>query len=368
MSKFWKITAMTLAAGATLAFAGCSGCSSCNKNNRNLTVTASNWYTGTSYKGIQPSFIKGDNKEFTPEVIEYSVTHSKATAINNTYSAEYKDGNYRTEFYATEYNRKSQPVYSEDKTETVYCYTAEFKFSVQYKLKSTNETTEWFNDSIKNISYFRAAGKNLQPVYSKQEIVSASPATLQASTIEQTYSKVNIVYENYYSYDCSSVTTFTTENGVDQGGKIYSLAGVKNSLFDNSSLYIAVRSMKLSTSMSAQFDLYSAADGGVYTRVASGQDIPIGAEEHKNISNEMQKNGLFTPTDGVSVVPSVAVNINYAGGSLYGTTQTIWYAAVEKPDNNTARATMLKMSIPLSYSLGSLEFSLKSISSTLWNK
>lgn len=368
MKKFLKISAMIAAAGATLAFAGCSGCSGCNKSNRNLTVTNSNWYTGTSYKGIQPSFIIGENEDFTPEVIEYDVAFVEATAPNGTYSAAYKDGSYKTEFYATNYSWNDNPVYPEEKTEILYCYKNELKISVQYKLKS-GEATEWFSDSVTNISYFRAAGKNLQPVYSRQEIVSASPANIQAASLDKTYKKVNQVYDNYYNYGCTEVTTFTQENGGEKvKGEPYSFNQVKNSLFDNSSLYIAIRSMKLTSSSSARFDLYSAAEGGVSTYTVSGQDTSMNEEELKKITAEMTDKHLFSPSEGVSTVPAVAVNVNYAGGSLYGTTQTVWYASVEKPDNNAARATMLKMTIPLPYNLGALNYTLKTINSTLWNK
>ncbi|MDE6441162.1 MAG: hypothetical protein K2L12_00225 [Clostridia bacterium] len=369
MKKFWKITAFVTAACATVAFAGCSGCSSCNKNNKNLTVTNSNWYAGTSYKGIQPSFIVGENSDYTPEVIEYKVEHVDATAVNGTYSAEYKDGKYKTEFYAMKYDWNNNPVYPQNKTETLYCYKTEFSISVQFKLKRTGETTELFNDSMTSVSYFRAAGKNLQPVYSRQEIVSASPANYQVSSLDQTYKKVNVNYDNYYSYDCGEVTTVTQENGGEKvTGKPYSFNQVKNSLFDNSSLYIAIRSMKLTTSTSARFDLYSAAQGGVSSYTVSGQDTSMNEIELKGISDEMAKNGLFTPAEGVNTVPAIAVNVNYAGGSLYGTTQTIWYAAVQNDNNNTARATMLKMTIPLSYNLGALNFTLKTIENTLWHK
>ena len=81
----------------------------------------------------------------------------------------------------------------------------------------------------------------------------------------------------------------------------------------------------------------------------------------------MQSNKLFAPENADSRIPSVAVNVNYIGGTLYGTTQTIWYAAINA-DNNTARTTMLKLSVPLSYSLGTLNFTLNNITSTLWNE
>ena len=77
MKRFFKIVTAALAIGvaATLAgcggFASCSSCSSCNSNSKNTALTNSNWFTGTGYKGIQPSFIDGEK-----EIISYAVTYN----------------------------------------------------------------------------------------------------------------------------------------------------------------------------------------------------------------------------------------------------------------------------------------------------
>ena len=67
------------------------------------------------------------------------------------------------------------------------------------------------------------------------------------------------------------------------------------------------------------------------------------------------------------LVEASAANISFAGGDLHGTSQTVWYASVKDSDNNIPRATMLKLSVPISYSLGTLDYTLNSIESTLWN-
>lgn len=373
MKKFLKLSVAAVAAGTAAVLAGCGGCTSCagcagcSGDVKNLTVTGSNWYTGTSYKGIQPSFIEGHEK-FSPEILEYDVSFIAPTAGNTTYSVDYKDGSYKTEFYATAYDWNANPVYPSENTETVYCFKAVFKIKVQYTFKLTGETSEWFDDSVTTVSYFRAAGKNLAPVYSRQEICSTSPANYQAASVSDTYSKVNVNYDNYYDYECSEVTTFTKKDGGDRvKGEPYSFNKLKLSIFDNSSLYIAVRSMKLSPSMSANINLYSAAAGGVSSYSVAGQTTSMNDEELKTVTQVMTEGGLFAPENDDSRIPAVAMNVNYTGGNLYGTTQTIWYASVEKPDNNASRAVMLKMTIPLSYSLGTLNYTLKEVTSTLWN-
>lgn len=376
MKKFFKISAIIISAGVAATLAGCSGCAGCSGAPKNTALTVSNWYTGTSYKGIQPSFIT-DNPEYADyaEKIVYDVNFDKTNAVNSTYSAEYTNGSFSTEFHAVYYDwSKSTDSYKSDEKELVYYYKAVFNVSVQYKIKAGGAQSEVFNDSVVNESYFRAAGKNLQPVYSKQVIKSTSPANYQATSLDNAYIKVDAEYENFYSPDCGEVTTIAKE-GDKQETNSRGL-DTNNSIFDNSSLYIAVRSMKLSESLSQSISLYSAAAGGISTYSISGTDAGLEAKERKAVSAELAAKSLYSPvtkdSDGNDIedkgIDTVAVNVNYTGGSLQGTTQTIWFAAIQNSDNNTARATMLKLSIPLSYNLGTLNFTLKEVQSTLWNK
>lgn len=377
MKKFLKISAAVLAAGTALTVAGCGGCAGCSGNARSYTPTNSNWYTGTSYKGIQPSFIiSADHPEYTPEIIEYEVKHVGADG-NRSYSAEYTDGRFETEFFAQSYSWADNYAYPAERTEILYCYKTSLEIKVQFTLKKTGEKTEAFTDSVTSVAYFRAAGKNLQPVYSMQKILSRSPADLKADKLEDTYQAVNVIYESFYSYDCSEVTTLTIENpseGYDRDGqpskKHTGLDKLKYSLFDNSSLYIAVRSMKLSTGLSQSFSLFSPAAGGASEYAASGADISLGEAELNAFTAELEKNKLFTPdpekeNDKLS---TVAIRLNYIGGSLTGTTQTAWFAAITDADKNIGRATMLKLNVPLSFGLGALEYNLKSIKSKIWNE
>ena len=76
---------------------GCAGCSSCGGETNVSALTRSNWFTGTSYNGIQPSFIK-DNDKFSPEKIKYDVTYDKENANNANISLDYQKGSFTTEF------------------------------------------------------------------------------------------------------------------------------------------------------------------------------------------------------------------------------------------------------------------------------
>ena len=134
--------------------------------------------------------------------------------------------------------------------------------------------------------------------------------------------------------------------------------------------------MKLNESFTQGVDIFSAMSGGFSTINVSGSNSQLGGDEHKAISAALADKGLYSPVttdaEGNAVedkgVPAVAVTLNYAGGgSTNGAAQTVWYAAIENANNNTARTTMLKLSVPVSYGLGTLNYTLKEVKSTIWN-
>lgn len=387
MKKLHAFAAAALAAGMTVTLAGCgfTGCNSCSGKSKNLTATSSNWFVD-GYSGIQPYFIAYDGDGATPyagnkEILHYGV--SFAPGKNSSYSVDYTDGSFKTEFYATHYNWNAESLpeaYRTDANEVVYYYKTEFSVSVKYKLNSSGAESEPFADRIVNECFFRAAGKNLQPVYSKQVIISHSPANLQAGSLNATYKYVNTVYENFYNFNCTEVLSNGTDcsekpEGVTSARTYRKLNKVKNSLFDNSSLYIAVRSMGLTSKYSQTVSLFSAAGGGVAAYSINGSDTPLGGEEKTAISDLMAAEKLYEPVppdaDGNAVddagISTIAAEISYADGKLRGTTQKVWYAAINE-GRNIGRSTMVKLSVPLSYSLGTLNFTLKEIEQTIWDK
>lgn len=373
MKNFAKVAALVLAAGMSATIAGCAGCASCmgcNSNAKTNTLTNSNWFTGTSYKGVQPSFIYDENKNYTKEIISYDVTYNNTNAINASYTLEYDKGAFSTEFYAFEYDWNTNKIenYKTDEKEILYAYKTRLAIKVRYALKGGDKAqSQWFDDSVTTECYFRPAGKSLQPVYSKQEIASTSPANFQTNVLENAYSRVEENYENFYDFNCTEVTS--VKNGNFTEPQIYkNLNKLKSTLFDNSSLYIALRSMRLSANFSQPISLFSAAAGGVSSYTVTGTDRALSDEERASFTAILKGKGLYVPAaEDDKGVNAAAANVNFAGGDLAGTTQTIWYASVDDPDYNVPRATMLKISIPLSFSLGTLNITLKEITSTIWN-
>ena len=388
MNNKVKILVASLAVGMAATLTGCGGCfgcAGCGGNSKSHTLTRSNWFTGTSYGGIQPSFIEG-HEHFSKEEITYTVSYDGTNAVNSNYSVNYKDGEFKTEFYAKEYDWKSSAIpegYAPEKAgkEIVYYYRTELTISVQYTLKVGDKAqSKWFDDHVITESCFRAAGKSLQPVYSKQSIVSTSPASYQPTKLEDTYKEINVEYENFYDYNCTRVLSKTTDytkddptldrigDGVVQSKEYGKLHKLDYTLFDNSSLYIAVRSMKLSTNLSEPVNLFSAAAGNIDGYSIVGSEAALTLQEISDYTAALSQKGLYVSSgEDDNGVAATAVTISYAGGNLRGTSQTVWYASILNNDNNISRATMLKLSVPISFSLGTLNYSLKEVNSTLWN-
>lgn len=380
MKKQVKLITASLAVGMAAVISGCGGClgcnscAGCNGETAANTITRSNWYTGTSYSGIQPSFIEGHDN-FSAEKITYDVTFDKS-GTNNYYEVDYKDGIFKTEFYATYYDWADDVIpvgYApkDPKKEVVYCYKMEFTATVKYTMKVGDKaTSDWIAtpDKVVTESYFRAAGKNLQPVYSKRYIKSNSPANLQPASLKDAYKEIEVTYENFYNYSCNKVLTKTTENGTTDKAE----HKVGKNVFDNSSLYIVARSMKLSSSLSQGVALFSAAAGGVDNYAIVGSDKGLTAKERANYTAALTAKGLYKSTAAEGEkdegVAATAVTVSFNGGDLHGTSQTVWYAAITNADHNISRTTMLKLSVPVSFSLGTLNYSLKEVESTLWNE
>lgn len=98
-----------------------------------------------------------------------------------------------------------------------------------------------------------------------------------------------------------------------------------------------------------------------------GGELALGEHERPIIESELKENKLFVPEkDGENEKPleTVAIGVQY-DGELSGVSQIYWFTKITNPINNVGRATMVKMSVPITYSLGTLNYTLQEIQSTL---
>lgn len=380
MKKPVAIISVTLAAVCSVGLAGCGGC---NGGGRQMASLSSNWYTITSYKDIQPTFTEGNkgndgNDLFSSEKITYNVDFAapEEGKGNATYSVYYSQGTYTTLFQGVNFNvgELTCDEYKSGYPEKVHAYYYRTELDIPsgiFTLKKDGSTYIFEKDLLITECYFMPVGDFLRPLYSKQTVKSTTPANFQVSALTEgnAYKTVNRVYECFYSYDGSSVKTVTTDlikNGEKTEKTDNGLSGSAFTLFDVSSLNIAARAVNLyaSTALSQNVSIVSP-ENGVRDFTLRGSDAPVGDDAARAVyAEKLKAQNLYK--DSESGLKTVAVNMIY-GGRLTGVSQTFWFAAVENKVNNTGRATMLKMSTPLPYGLGTLNYTLNEIESTLWN-
>lgn len=403
MKKKLSFIALALAAGCVLGAAGCGG-----GGGKNVASLKSNWYSGVGYTKFQPSFTEGNLANdgtplFASEEITYKVSFDGSAAANPTYTVNYAEGEYKTYFYATELNADEISALVGDykagypQTLTAYYYKTELTVpSVTFTLKSDlNKTVTLEGDSIITECYFLSVADSLQPVYSHQTVNAVSPKNYQTGTIENAYVVSKREYVNVYSYNGAEAKTTTCVYKGDYAFETFigneelsseqakvaisvteNLSETPNSLFDVSSLEIAVRACDLSAgeNMAQAVNLYipwSQTKLGEYGFAGSTAPLVLSKNEDENktliqqLTKTLEENGLYREQkdeNGEAIgLKTVAVGV----GTTSGVSQTYWFTAVENKHDNYGHATMLKLSVPVVYGLGAINYTLKSIQSTI---
>ena len=370
MRKGLGIIAVTLAASCVFT----AGCAGCNNAGKNVSPLASNWYTSTSYRNIQPTFIwDGESELEYKEQITYDVEFKKPSAGNNTYSVDYKDGVYKTEFYARKFDdsaliHENHADGYKDKNIVAYYYHTDFSATVTYKFGS--EESDAMPTSIVTDCYFLSVEDELRPLYSKQVIKGPSPAVLQAQKHSDCYTLYDEEYETFYSYNGSSAISKITDNinSKNDTVKTRGVGGTSNSLFDVTSLEIVLRAL-IGSGFNQTIELYTPLNG-INSFTLSSPSTAVGAKKG-DIATALKDKGLYVPAeDEVNIgdgLQTTAVTVT-SNSQLKGVSQTYWFAKVVNKRNNTGRATLLKISLPIVFNLGTLEYTLKEVQSTLWDK
>lgn len=372
MKKRFGVAALALAAGCAIAFAGCTGCNGCGANEKsNEAAFSSNWYADTGYRYIQPTFTGVDKAE----VVKYKVVQDKETAGNSTYSVEYSEGEYVTTFYATAFDKTLiaedyKSSYPENDF-TVYAYFTELSFpSVTFKV---GDDTKIFNgdgdNTVKTVCYFTDVNNHLRPLYSEQNIKVASPADYQVGKIENAYKEINQTVKTYYKYDGKEAKTVITGDNATEF-TVQNLGDTNYSLIDVNGLNIAVRAMQLGTNLNQVISVYSPT-GRMQNYGFAGTSSTLAEPERKSYEEILAGKdaadkdlNLFTPGEGKALsTVCVTATLN---ADMKGVSQKYWFAAIDNAKNNQARATMVKMSVPIPFSLGTLNYTLKEITSTLY--
>lgn len=372
MKKRIVFLAAAATASLTVALSGCA-----SSGTANLIALSSNWYALTTFKGIQPTFTEGQ-AEFSAEKLTYQINFTAPATGNSSYSVSYAPGTYSTEFYATAFQADEftyagyRDGYPSAGNEAVaYCYKTERLFpSVTFTYGADSKTFE--NDKVTTVCYFLSCGDYLRPLYSRMAVKSATPANYQAGNIDSTYRLIDREYVNYYNYAGTEVRTEITDNLDDTNSQVKTQGlNAGNTLFDVHSLDIAIRAMSnLSANLSQSVNLMTPG-AGVKGFSLIGSSAALSDEESTAMTALLTEHGLHTPKTDLEegekdAVSTVAVSVRY-NAEFSGVSQTYWYAAIGNKLNNTGRATMLKMTSPVNYNLGTFTYLLSEIESTFWN-
>lgn len=374
MKALTKILAVTVAAAGVISAAGCAGAPGSAK-----TVTSANWNVRTS-ASVEKNF--SERWLNNTEVAEYEITFTEGS--NATYSVSYnEEATYKTRFGMTYFDWSAQSKLpegyapEESVKELVYFFTTELKVGGEYVLKANGEK-KGFTDSVTSVCYYRLAGNNLQPVYSKQDIKSTAPNALTASSIENACVEVDGVYETFYNYACSAATVSHTNN---KDAKTSSVTEVSvndkagHSVFDNSQLRAAVRAFNLSGGTHV-FNVLVPQNGGLQPCMATCTS-PVtlnkdDAQQAKIIAalDECSKNNpdyIFFTDNAPAEEEARNYRFNAVAMGLVtedpmtGSSPTLWYSTVENSDVNYSKCVLLRMTTPISFGLGTINYTLKSL-------
>ncbi|MCD8287009.1 MAG: hypothetical protein LUD50_07285 [Clostridia bacterium] len=388
MKKRFLLIPAVIATCCIVGLAGCSSGSTAVK-----LALDSNWYNYTNSKGFQDYFVEDSGNEYySPEKLHYDVTFdgSEDVAYNSSYTVDYKGGSYTTEFYATTFDTSTlvlddedyKDSYAEAGTITAYYYKTDLEFdsvTFTYIGDDSNESITFEGDDHdKAITecYFLSCEDYLRPLYSRQEIVSHSPAEYAPASLDECYIDVDCTYTTYYTYDGYNATVeYVDNNDSDNSDTTEYSISADDTFFDLSSMEISIRAMSdLSTSLSQSVSLF-VPQAGMLTYTYVGSDTAMDDDALASVSGILEDNGLFTTTTTTDsngdvtvndTVGTVAVSVE-GSGNLASVYQTYWFAEITNRKNNTARATMLAISSPLAYNLGTLNYTLDRIDSTLWD-
>lgn len=407
MKAIIRILAVSVAAAGIITAAGCSKSKSSAK-----TATYANWNarTAVSAEGNFTERWLGNT-----EVAEYTISYTDGN--NGTYAQSVDESSsYKTEFGMVNFDWSKianlpegyAPADDTEKVELAYFYKTTLDISGKY-YKGTGENRESrdFADSVETVCYFKLAGANLQPIYSEQKIKSTSLANGLASvSLQYALVEMDCDYITYYSANGKKATMTETDNLKSEKNvttkEVWLTSKAGYSVFDNSQLRAAVRAFNIAGSATYTFDVVVPQNMGKQSvkasssspaelKKASDEELQPKKDENGGIiesSSEKKARLLKEQTNQIIAAldtcgenhpdyiffdkgegeneknyryNAVTMAIN-TDSNMVGSSATLWYSTVENSEINSTKCVLLRMSTPLSFGMGTLNYSLKSLS------
>lgn len=270
------------------------------------------------------------------ETLEYKVTHEKGAGLYAIgYSITYGEGR-----YVTTLKTHSQG----------YIYTTSLTIPVTFQYGE--DVAETVTDSVTTEVIFKRSNDGLQPISSMKNVVSHTPVNGSATSTDTCYSLYDFSVITTYPEEGQATSTVTYQ--VAEGDPVvttstFTTTDKKYSYLDNEQLLLALRAISSSVS-SGSVKIYSPFLG-------TKQKIDFSFSSATGKEFDLTWNGDASFKKNITYRPvTLVIDDRNPGG-----TQTAWIAKTTDAQNNTYGNIMLKLSVPLSYSMGYLVYDLVSV-------
>ncbi|MBP3423161.1 MAG: hypothetical protein J6K86_05295 [Clostridia bacterium] len=315
-----KLKKIALAVAATLAL---SSLAACTDNDQKLSFK--DYWEKDSLSGSSA----------VDEKLTYKITHEKEVGLDNLpYVLTYGEGT-----YVTTLKTHSQG----------YIYSTSLTMPVTYKYGDDDAHSA--TDTVTTEVIFLRSNDGLRPISSTKNVVSHTPSTRSGGSSETCFLYYD--YSVVVEYPTEGDATATITDKSVEGDPIvktssFTASDKKYSYLDNELLLLALRAIPSSTT-TGSVKVYSP-----YAKAMQKIDLTFASETGGEFSYLL--NGEEVKTTITYRPISLTIDDRNPGG-----TQTAWIAKTSNASNNTYRNMMLKLSVPLSYSLGNLVYTLSAV-------
>ena len=274
------------------------------------------------------------------EVLKYEVAFEKGSNAENEY---------RAILYGTgEYVTTLKTEYSEEKEAFLYRYTTELKIPVTFECK-TSEEMKTYQDVVTSNVLFMNAQSGLKPISSTKTYDMHSPTTMSDSPSKLTdcYTHYNYTVQTDYNDDLTGKSALIDHTKNDEKRETnFKSANDDYTTLDNEQLLLAVRGIE--TLGMQKFSVYTS---------SWKKSLLVGLSASTSTSDEFElKLGDSAPAKKTIAYTPVTMKFDVQDS---GSEQTLWIANRTDVLNNTYRNVILYMQMPLYYSYGSLNYTLK---------
>lgn len=300
------------------------------------------------------TFVNGWNED--PQIITENLVETTVYKVSsNEGNASYVD--YKVSYdgtYTTTLKHLTQDGVN------VYEYSTALNYAVTFTL--ANGTSASYDDYCNTKVIFKDATQGLTPIYSEKEFISHTPRNTNATKIEDCWGKEALAYKTVVEYGEKNNATYTRIEGADNFNKEYDSVSDKNkkkgnfnysgdklSYLDNEQLMVAFRAISKETT-SATVAVYSPFSGmqkfGFSFKKSDNNQTftyTLNGEEQKDKSFSFREATLSL--DAKNSGPSYKVKVADSSSEVI----------------NTNRNMILEIQSPLSYNMGTIVYTLSSI-------